>query len=1186
MGPDAFSSTFHLSSCSTVDQAEMEGGHMVVTCTLQDNEKSFQSHALIDCGATGYAFIDEDFARRKQLPLYKLHTPRTLTVIDGRPVESGAITHITKLRLLIKEHQEDIPMFVTKLGHYPMVLGMPWLRRHDVCLRFARNQIIFDSSYCLQHCLAEPALIHAVTPDPPPVNAASISRPLGHTVLEEHEVKRIVPKAYHDYLPMFLEDKARQLPPHRPGVDHEINLEPGFVPPFGALYSMSQTELKAQKEWLDDMLTKGFMRPSSSPAAASMLFVKKKEGSLRPCLDYRGLNKGTIKDRYPLPLINETLNRIAKAKVITKIDIRDAYNLIRIKEGDEWKTALRTRYGLYEFLVMPFGLTNAPATFQRYVNDTLRPYLDVFCTAYLDDVLVYSEDPADHENHVKKILGLLEKAGLHAKPQKCEFSRTTTEYLGVIVTPKGIQMDPKKVQAVQDWPTPKRLKDVRAFIGFGSFYRRFIKNFSGIVRPLTLLTKKEQRFAWGPLQQKAFDTLKTSFTTAPVLGHFDQERAIVVETDASNLVSAGILSQKDDDGHLHPVAFFSKKHSPAECNYEIYDKELLAIIHAFKEWRPLLEGATHPVEVISDHRNLTYFMTNRLLNYRQTRWSEFLSRFNYDITYRPGVTHGKADALTRQEQESEEDTEQREQHRMQTLIKSQGSLGLLADIPPSDGRTRFDILLAQGYQTDPFPTDILGKLERGERTSHLITLSECEARDGRLYYRDRLFIPEYEELHLYLLQQNHDVPSAGHCGQAKTFELLSRGYIWFGMRRDVKRYIRNCHVCQRSRTPRHKPSGVLHPLSVPSQPWVSISMDFVTGLPWSSGFDAIWVVVDRLTKMRHFIPCRTTTSAQDLADMFITDIFRLHGLPDNIVSDRGTQFASDFWQHLCTRLQIQSRLSTAFHPETDGQTERMNATMEQYLRAYVSYQQDDWSKWLPLAEFAMNNQQSETIQVTPFYANYGIHPRRIPESTPLVQNHDIGEEYIQRLHDIQSNVQAEMLFAQAKQQECADRSRTPSPTYTIGDNVWLNARHITTRRPSVKLDHKRLGPFPVVGLVGKYACRLQLPITMKVHNVFHVRLLEPAPNDPMPGQQIPPAPPVEVDGEEEWEVSEVLDSRLFRRRLQYLVRWTGYDDPTWEPVDLVEGLRAVELFHDRYPLKPGPLPEFHSPQGTSAVGQG
>jgi transposase InsO family protein len=322
------------------------------------------------------------------------------------------------------------------------------------------------------------------------------------------------------------------------------------------------------------------------------------------------------------------------------------------------------------------------------------------------------------------------------------------------------------------------------------------------------------------------------------------------------------------------------------------------------------------------------------------------------------------------------------------------------------------------------------------------------------------------------------------------------------MRRHVRQYIRNCHTCQRSRTPRHRPSGVLRPLPIPSRPWSSISMDFVTGLPWSNGNDAIWVVVDRLTKMRHFVPCRTTTSSSDLADLFLQNVWKLHGLPQDIISDRGPQFASDFWRQLCSRLGISPRLSTAFHPETDGQTERANKTMEQYLRAFVCHKQVDWSQWLPMAEFAANNQHSETTQTTPFLAYTGYHPRcsfDLSPYPPPATNNPGALEAVTKLREIHDLVRAEILYAQSKQQEDADRSRLPAPSYHVGDKVWLNARNITTRRPSIKLDHKRLGPFTITALVGKYACRLELPLTMKIHNVFHVRLLEPSATDPFPG---------------------------------------------------------------------------------------
>ena len=336
-------------------------------------------------------------------------------------------------------------------------------------------------------------------------------------------------------------------------------------------------------------------------------------------MDYRALNEGTIKNRYLLPLVKETLMTLAQARILTKLDVRGAYNLIRMKEGDEWKTAFRTRYGLFESLVMPFGLTNAPATFQSFIIDALSPYLDNFATAYLDDIIIYSNNLQEHRDHVETILTALTKRGLHLKPAKCEFHAQEVKYLGLIVGAEGIKMDPAKVETIREWPTPERLRDVRAILGFANFYRRFIKGYSEFIRPMTLLTRKERKFEWEGEQKQAFNGLKEAFTTAPVLARFDFERDTVVETDASDYVSAGVLSQYDDQGILHPVAFFSKKHAPAECNYKIYDKELLAVVRAFKEWRAELQSVSNPVQVLTDHKNLEYFTTTKLLNPRQTR---------------------------------------------------------------------------------------------------------------------------------------------------------------------------------------------------------------------------------------------------------------------------------------------------------------------------------------------------------------------------------------------------------------------------------------------------------------------------------------------------------------------------------------------------------------------------------------
>jgi len=308
--------------------------------------------------------------------------------------------------------------------------------------------------------------------------------------------------------------------------------------------------------------------------------------------------------------------RISKARFFTKLDVRGAYNFIRMAEGEEWKTAFRTRYGLFESLVMPFGLTNAPADFQRFINETLAHFLDHFTSAYLNDILIHSDTMEEHTRHVHRVLERLTDADLHLKPEKCEFHKTEVKYLGLIIGADGIKMDPSKVEKVKAWPPPENLRDVRAFLGLANFYRRFIKGYPKVVEPLTRLTRKGQPFKWETKQQESFDGLKTSFTTAPILRRFDHDRDIVVETNASDFVSAPVLSQYDDEETLHPVAFFSKKHSPAECNYEIYDKGLMAIVRVFEEWRAELQSVENPISVLTDHKNLEYFTTTKLLNRR------------------------------------------------------------------------------------------------------------------------------------------------------------------------------------------------------------------------------------------------------------------------------------------------------------------------------------------------------------------------------------------------------------------------------------------------------------------------------------------------------------------------------------------------------------------------------------------
>jgi hypothetical protein len=412
---------------------------------------------------------------------------------------------------------------VASIGHYPLILGIPWLKKHDVSINFPKMDIQFPSPNCLAHrSKITPTPIKGITTPQDnkicAISATSFRRIVNNannrygkveqftlslyeinTALAKEDDKKpdirtiVLPK-YHDYLKIFEKANANKLPPHRPS-DRTIPLMDGFKPPFGPLYLLSRPELEELKCWLDENLSKGFIRTSSSPTAAPILFVKKGDGSLRLVVDYRGINEDTTKNRYPLPLLQDTLMNLLKAKWFTKLDIRGAYNLIRMAEGDKWKTAFRTRYGLFESLVMPFGLTNTPATFQNYINDILAPYLDHFCTAYLNDTLIYSDNFEEHQQHVRLVLDAFAKAGLYLKPEKCEFHQQEVKYLGLIISTEGIKMHPKKVRAMQDWAPPSNLKDVQAFLGFANFYCHFVCNYSRIVQPLTFLTCKGVPFA-------------------------------------------------------------------------------------------------------------------------------------------------------------------------------------------------------------------------------------------------------------------------------------------------------------------------------------------------------------------------------------------------------------------------------------------------------------------------------------------------------------------------------------------------------------------------------------------------------------------------------------------------------------------------------------------------------------------
>ena len=391
-----------------------------------------------------------------------------------------------------------------------------------------------------------------------------------------------MPEEYLQYNKLFQEELDTGLPEYSQW-DHEIPLQEGIQPKLHKVYRLNPEQRQALKDYIEENLRKGHIRASTSPAGYPILFIPKKNGKLQLYIDYRQLNDITIKNRYPLPLISDLRDRLYKAQWFTTLDLKGAYSLIRIKEGEEWKTAFRTHLRLFKYLIMPFGLTNAPASFQSIINHVLQEYLDLFVVVYLDNILIFSHTLEEYKEHVHKVLQALQNAKLLVEPKKSDFHKQHVKYLGYTISPGKIGIDKSKIQAIEEWPQPKNIKDIRAFLGFVNFYRRFISGYREIATPLTNLTRKNTPFIWDDNTQQAFEDIKARVVSEPILTMPDPEQPFEVETDASDYALGGQLSQRDNNGLLHPVAFFSKKLNSPELNYQIHDKELMAIVEAFKE---------------------------------------------------------------------------------------------------------------------------------------------------------------------------------------------------------------------------------------------------------------------------------------------------------------------------------------------------------------------------------------------------------------------------------------------------------------------------------------------------------------------------------------------------------------------------------------------------------------------------
>ncbi|CCO36736.1 hypothetical protein RSOLAG1IB_12395 [Rhizoctonia solani AG-1 IB] len=840
-------------------------------------------------------------------------------MLDGSTPRTGKIWKKTKIEFTYNGHPMTHEFLISPIGHHSAILRIKWLEQEKPDIDWALRTLTFpipipESAYIAQEEEADDNPLEGI------------------------------PAQYHDFAKVFGEEEFNKLPPHR---SYDIEIELTKEGPLNSpLYSMTDAESVTLKQWLEDELKAGKICPSKSPISSPVMFVPKKDGSRRLVVDYQKLNNRSKKNVYPLPRPDDLMSKLHGAKLFTKLDLRWGYNNVRVKEGDKWKTAFRTKYGLFETLVMPFGLSGAPGAFQAMMNKVFQDLLDVSVIIYLDNILIYSRNPDEHESHVKEVLKRLMEMQLFCKGSKCEFHQTTVEYLGIIVSDKGFSLDKLKIQAVQEWPVPTTVKQVQSFLGFANFVRRFVANFSQIARPLHNLVKKEVKWQWTSKEESAFRELQQAIINAPVIVHADPSKPYFLETDASGAALGSVLSQRQEDGRLHPIGYLSESFKGAKQNYDTHDKELLAIIRSFEHWRIYLEGTILPITVFTDHRNLEYWKESRTFNRRHARWHLLLAGFHFQIMYRPGKQSTKPDALSRRADHL--DVPPIDQAMLPESVFANVSLVL----PKKEIQTRIEKSLDQ----DESLSEILEHL-RNESTAPASVkraFKDYKMEAGLLFYQGRILVPDAGDLREELLKVFHDSPMAGHPGRQRTLELLSRAYYWPGIWADVYLHVDGCETCQRIRLPKAKLIPA-QPLEVPSRPWQHVSYNMITDLPKDGSYDCILVIVDSFTKFVVLVPVSKKLKAPELAEIFLNRVWKQYGLPEKTVSDRGTVFNNKFLRALYKQLGIDPHFSSAYHPQSDGQTERVNPTIEHFLRAYASVNQSDWVKWLPMTEFAYNN---------------------------------------------------------------------------------------------------------------------------------------------------------------------------------------------------------------------------------------
>ena len=1120
-GAGAFGST---------DVAEIKSApdKLVFTAKFGSNEEE----CFVDSGADG-SFMPEAIAKDLKYKIHPLEEPYTVSMADGTSYEINKIVKGAKFDLQGCRFKEDF--HVIPIDHKQIILGNPWLAKHNPRIDWKKKAMTIERKNAVFTINALEKEEDKTTISPKQVlQLAKQARNKDDvqmywcilTNIEDSNSKekqyfdkardQETPKLIQDLLDEYSDIFRTELPDEAPPeerIKHYVHLKPGAMPVKVRQYRIPPNLIEEMKRQIDKLLKSGHIEPSNSEWRFPVLFVQKKGDEWRMCIDYRELNKLTKGTGFPMEDVIQLMEyATARGVIFTGMDLLSGYHQIWMaKECKEMTAFAMPGPGgqLYHYKVMPFGLQNAPATFQEFMNETFRDELGKFAVAYIDDLLIYSTSLEEHVQHLRRIFEKMRKEKIYAKKVKCYFAQEKVPFLGHFISKNGIELDSAKVEALRNWPEIKTIKQLRGFLGLAGYYRRFIKDFSKIALPLTQMLKKGEtiKIEKDSPQEKAVNQLIEALSNAPVLASPDYSKQFEISTDASDDAAGAVLQQEG-----RPIAFISQKFSDTQRNWSTYDKELYAVVWALKQFRHYRNK--FPIKLKTDNKAVSFLKAPADLNAKQSRWIYFVQGENIEIDHVPGTQNVVADALSRMHIQAISEVDNRDW--MNTLKE----VSLKAHQPKHAKRA-----------------------------------------NGLWWIADKIWVPDNRTIRTKIIQDNHEAIN-GHPGYKRTLRNVQGTYTWKNLAKEVKQYVQSCDACQRAKATTQKPYGLLNPIEPPQGKFETYSMDFIGPLPETEEhYNMILVIVDMLTKAVTLIPVKSTWGATKIADKVFSHVICRYGVPRKFISDRGSVFASKLWKRIFERIGTKIALSSAYHPQTDGLTERMNRTTEGILRTHVNHWRNDWDEFLPMTEFAINQAENASTGFSPFELLYGQKPNKLIDLVDKDETVPAADQFFKRMQIAIKVAREAIIEAQKKQKEYADKKRRDHD-FKIGDMVMLSTANLNLSEPgSRKLIPKFVGPFKITHAISRDTFKLDLQGKYQIHNAFHANLLKPYfKNDAktFPGRVTDPPPPVMINEQPEYEVDKIIGKRKRRNQTQYLVQWKGYrkEENSWEPLDNLKNARA------------------------------